>query len=178
MFVLFLKQMKSYRLIFIAGMTMRLWNYVSTFSNLSGERLHQIYSKLKQEKEVGAGPSYINGTGSALMGRDGDSTHFGALPRHFQRVRGNKNNTSFQISEPVQKGVETGKFEAWKRRRRGDADNQYQVPCPPDRPVSNGGRIPDPNSLGILGAAPTENRRFANERPYRIRQTSFPVRQG
>ncbi|XVF23287.1 hypothetical protein REPUB_Repub13aG0023700 [Reevesia pubescens] len=28
-------------------MTMHLWNYVSTFSNLSGERLHQIYSKLK-----------------------------------------------------------------------------------------------------------------------------------
>lgn len=160
-------------------MTMRLWNYVSTFSNLSGERLHQIYSKLKQEKEVGAGPSYINGTGSALMGRDGDSSHFGALPHHLPRVRGNKNSTSFQISEPVQKGVETEKFEAWKRRRRGgDVDNQYQVPCPPDRPVSNGGRIPDPNSLGILGAAPTENRRFANERPYRIRQTSFPVRQG
>ncbi|CAK9314221.1 unnamed protein product [Citrullus colocynthis] len=160
-------------------MTMRLWNYVSTFSNLSGERLHQIYSKLKQEKEVGAGPSYINGTGSALMGRDGDSSHFGALPRHLPRVRGNKNSTSVQISEPVQKGVETEKFEAWKRRRRGgDVDNQYQVPCPPDRPVSNGGRIPDPNSLGILGAAPTENRRFANERPYRIRQTSFPVRQG
>lgn len=160
-------------------MTMRLWNYVSTFSNLSGERLHQIYSKLKQEKEVGAGPSYINGTGSALMGRDGDSSHFGALPHHLPRVRGNKNSTSFQISEPVQKGVETEKFEAWKRRRRGgDVDNQYQVPCPPDRPVSNGGRIPDPNSLGILGAAPTENRRFSNERPYRIRQTSFPVRQG
>lgn len=158
---------------------MRLWNYVSTFSNLSGERLHQIYSKLKQEKEVGAGPSYINGTGSALMGRDGDSSHFGALPHHLPRVRGNKNSTSFQISEPVQKGVETEKFEAWKRRRRGgDVDNQYQVPCPPDRPVSNGGRIPDPNSLGILGAAPTENRRFSNERPYRIRQTSFPVRQG
>lgn len=143
-------------------MTTRLWNYVSTFSNLSGERLHQIYSKLKQEKEVGAGPSYINGTGSAaLMGRDGDSSHFGALPRHFQ------------------KGLETGKFEAWKRQRRGDSDNQYQVPCPPDRPSSNGGRIPDPNSLGILGAAPpTENRRFANERPYRIRQPNFPVRQG
>ncbi|XP_008449672.2 protein CHROMATIN REMODELING 5 isoform X1 [Cucumis melo] len=160
-------------------MTMRLWNYVSTFSNLSGERLHQIYSKLKQEKEVGAGPSYLNGTGSALMGRDGDSSHFGALSRHLPRVRGNKNNTSLQISEPVQKGVETEKFEAWKRRRRGgDADNQYHVPCPPDRPMSNGGRITDPNSLGILGAAPTENRRFANDRPYRIRQTSFPVRQG
>ncbi|XP_022985556.1 protein CHROMATIN REMODELING 5-like isoform X2 [Cucurbita maxima] len=158
-------------------MTTRLWNYVSTFSNLSGERLHQIYSKLKQEREVGVAPSYINGTGSSLMGRDGDSSHFGALPRHFPRLRGNKNYTSFQISEPVQKGVETEIYEAWKRRRSGDGDNQYQVPCPPDRPVSNDGRIMDPNSLGILGAAPTENRRFANERPYRIRQTSFPVRQ-
>ncbi|XWS28344.1 hypothetical protein CRYUN_Cryun25bG0060400 [Craigia yunnanensis] len=36
-------------------MTMRLWNYVSTFSNLSGERLHQIYSKLKQEQEEEGG---------------------------------------------------------------------------------------------------------------------------
>lgn len=159
---------------------MRLWNYVSTFSNLSGERLHQIYSKLKQEKEVGAGPSYINGTGSGIMGRDGDSAHFGAFPRHFQRVRGNKNNSSHQMSEPVPKGLETGKYEAWKRRRRGgDADSQYQVPCPPSNNMSNGSRIPDPNSLGILGAAPTENnRRFANDRPYRIRQSGFPARQG
>ncbi|XVF07369.1 hypothetical protein REPUB_Repub06bG0132600 [Reevesia pubescens] len=28
-------------------MTVRLWNYVSTFSNLYGERLHQIYSMLR-----------------------------------------------------------------------------------------------------------------------------------
>ncbi|KAJ7012717.1 chromodomain-helicase-DNA-binding protein 1-like [Populus alba x Populus x berolinensis] len=41
-------------------MTMRLWKYVSTFSNLSGERLRQIYSKLKQEQEedAGVGPSH------------------------------------------------------------------------------------------------------------------------
>ncbi|KAG0489597.1 hypothetical protein HPP92_006460 [Vanilla planifolia] len=39
--------------------TMRLWNYVSTFSNLSGERLHEIYSKLKTSKGTsGLGHSY------------------------------------------------------------------------------------------------------------------------
>lgn len=42
---------------------MRLWNYVSTFSNLTGERLYEIYSKLKEEKGGrGAGPSHFNGS--------------------------------------------------------------------------------------------------------------------
>uniref|UniRef100_K7L9V7 Chromodomain-helicase-DNA-binding protein 1-like C-terminal domain-containing protein n=1 Tax=Glycine max TaxID=3847 RepID=K7L9V7_SOYBN len=42
-------------------MTTRLWKYVSTFSHLSGERLCQIYSKLKVEQNVaGVGPSHAN----------------------------------------------------------------------------------------------------------------------
>ncbi|EPS59475.1 hypothetical protein M569_15332, partial [Genlisea aurea] len=41
-------------------MTTRLWNYVSTFSNLSGEGLQQIYSKLKEEQQQ-AGSSFNNG---------------------------------------------------------------------------------------------------------------------
>ncbi|WCJ28910.1 Chromodomain-helicase-DNA-binding protein 1 [Euphorbia peplus] len=135
-------------------MTTRLWNYVSTFSNLSGEKLHQIYSKLRQEhgEEAGAGPSHING----------DSSFF-PLTRHVERQRGQDN----------------GKFEAWKRRRRAgsEADTQSQVQPPSQRPVSNGARVTDPNSLGILGAAPSDSKRLSNDRAFRVRQTGPPPRQ-
>ena len=160
---------------------MRLWNYVSTFSNLSGERLHQIYSKLKQEQEeeAGVGPSHLNGSAPGPIGRDGDTNYFPPFPRHVERQRGYSNMSTYQTSEPVQKGHDTAKFEAWKRRRRAETDNHFQVQPPALRSMSNGGaRLSDPNSLGILGAAPSENRRFAGEKPYRMRQTGFPPRQG
>lgn len=75
-------------------MTVRLWNYVSTFSNLSGEKLRQIYSKLKQEQHVEArvGPSQFNGSAP------GHPTP-GFIPR----------------------GLDVAKFEAWKRRKRAEA---------------------------------------------------------
>ncbi|XP_057954932.1 protein CHROMATIN REMODELING 5 [Malania oleifera] len=154
-------------------MTMRLWNYVSTFSNLSGDRLHQIYSKLKQEQEdeAGVGPSHLNGSEVGPTGRDGD------FPRYVER-RGYKNMNIYKQSEPVHKGHDTGKFEAWKRRRRAEVDIHSQVQPPPQGPSNNGSRLPDPNSLGILGSGPSDNRRFGNERPFRLRQTSFPMRQG
>ncbi|KAL5831735.1 hypothetical protein ACOSQ4_017089 [Xanthoceras sorbifolium] len=157
-------------------MTMRLWKYVSTFSNLSGERLHQIYSKLKQEQddETGVGPSHVNGSASSAIDST-DLNHFSA----FTRQKGYKNVTANQMSQPVHKGIDTKKFEAWKRRRRAEADDTYpQVQPMLQRPMNNGTRLTDPNSLGILGAAPTDNRRFGNERPYRARQTGFPPRQG
>ncbi|KAH7560701.1 hypothetical protein JRO89_XS10G0077400 [Xanthoceras sorbifolium] len=157
-------------------MTMRLWKYVSTFSNLSGERLHQIYSKLKQEQddETGVGPSHVNGSASSAIDST-DLNHFSP----FTRQKGYKNVTANQMSQPVHKGIDTKKFEAWKRRRRAEADDTYpQVQPMLQRPMNNGTRLTDPNSLGILGAAPTDNRRFGNERPYRARQTGFPPRQG
>ncbi|XP_076930320.1 protein CHROMATIN REMODELING 5-like [Bidens hawaiensis] len=74
-------------------MTTRLWNYVSTFSNLSGPKLHQIYSKLKQEREaVGSSSSHING----------------------------ESQSSALLNQGL---VDTEMFEAWKRRRRADASN-------------------------------------------------------
>ncbi|KDP35983.1 hypothetical protein JCGZ_08378 [Jatropha curcas] len=157
-------------------MTTRLWNYVSTFSNLSGERLHQIYSKLKQEQddESGVGPSHINGSASGPI--DSDSNYF-PTSRHVERQRGYKNMNSYQMQESIQKGHDNGKFEAWKRRRRAEADTHSQSQPPLQRPISNGVRVTDPNSLGILGAAPTDNRRFSSERPLRMRQTGFPARQ-
>ncbi|XP_059429432.1 protein CHROMATIN REMODELING 5 isoform X1 [Corylus avellana] len=161
-------------------MTMRLWNYVSTFSNLSGERLHQIYSKLKQEQEeeAGVGPSHLNGSAPGPIGRDSDTNYFPPFPRHVERQRGYSNMSTYQASEPVQKGHDTAKFEAWKRRRRAETDNHFQVQPPSVRSMSNGARLSDPNSLGILGAGPSENRRFAGEKPFRMRQTGFPPRQG
>lgn len=155
---------------------MRLWNYVSTFSNLSGERLHQIYSKLKQERDEEAGPSHTNGSASGLFGRDGDPNHFTPFSRNVERQRGYRNMTTFQGSEPFQKGHDTAKFEAWKRRRRAEGDNHFPVQTPPQRPMSNGVRLSDPKSLGILGAAPFENRHIGNERPFKMRQTGVPPR--
>ncbi|KAI7983583.1 Protein CHROMATIN REMODELING 5 [Camellia lanceoleosa] len=133
-------------------MTTRLWNYVSTYSNLSGERLHQIYSKLKLEQgDSGVGPSHINGSATGSVAR---------------------------TSALVNRELDTGKFEAWKRRRRAEADIHSQVQPPHQRAMSNGTRNPDPNSSGILGSGPSDNRKFANERPYKMRQTGFPPRQG
>lgn len=128
---------------------MRLWNYVSTFSNLSGDRLNQIYSKLKQEKEEeeGAGPSHLNGS----------STGFGG--RNFQRQQRHKTAGNSQGSQQVHKGIDTAKFEAWKRRRRTE-NNDVQS----ERPL-----ITNSNSLGILGPGPSD-------RSHRARQTGFPPR--
>lgn len=157
---------------------MRLWNYVSTFSNLSGERLHQIYSKLKQERDEEAGPSHANGSASGLFGRDGDPNHFTPFSRNIERQRGYRSMTTYQSSEPFQKGHDTAKFEAWKRRRRTEGDNHFPIQAPPQRPMSNAIRLSDPNSLGILGAAPFDGRQFGNERPFKMRQTGLPPRQG
>lgn len=158
-------------------MTMRLWNYVSTFSNLSGEKLHQIYSKLKQERqeEAGVGPSHINGSASGSIDND---LNFSTVNRHAERQKGFKNVSAYQMTEPIHKGIDPKKFEAWKRRRRAETDMYSQVQPMLQRPMNNGTRLPDPNSLGILGAAPTDNRRFGTERRYPMRQTGFPPRQG
>ncbi|CAN8257999.1 unnamed protein product [Cochlearia groenlandica] len=124
-------------------MTMRLWNYVSTFSNLSGDRLKQIYSKLKQEREEeeGVGPSQLNGS------------------LRQQRLKAAEN---FQGSQSIHKGIDTAKFEAWKRRRRTE-NSEVQTERPP--PITN------TNSLGILGPPPSSDRSH-----HRIRQTGFPPR--
>lgn len=113
---------------------------MSTFSNLSGERLQQIYSKLKQEQQVsGVGPSQMNGSTSGF----------------------------------INKGFDTEKFEAWKRRKRAESDAHSQFQPHYQRPITNGVRIPEPNSSsGILGAAPN------NGRPFRMNQSGFSQRQG
>lgn len=133
-------------------MKTRLWKYISTFSNLSGEGLYQIYSKLKQEQDaVGLEPSQVNGSS-----------------------RGYGYETSNQISGVVQRGIDTGKFEAWKRMKRAEAVVQPLH----ERSSSNATRISDPNSSGILGSGPSENRYSGNEKSYKMRPTGQPSRQG
>ncbi|CAN1170496.1 Protein CHROMATIN REMODELING 5 [Linum perenne] len=161
-------------------LAMRLWKYVSTYSNLSGERLKQTYSKLKKEldEEAGVGPSYMNG--------DGDSNYFPQFSGHAERQRGYKNVSGFPLSDPIQKGLDTGKFEAWKRRRRAEAEIPFQThtlpqPQPPTARLMNNNtnRVVDPSSLGILGAAPSDTRQFSNGRPFGMRQAGqagFPPR--
>ena len=148
---------------------MRLWNYVSTFSNLSGERLHQIYSKLKQkqEEEGGVVASHINGSLPGHVDRDGDPNHFPPFSCSIEKQRGYKNVMAYQTSQPIHKGIDAAKFEAWKRRRRVDIHPQLQPLT--QRPMNNGTRVIDPNTLGILGAGPSDKRLVNNERPYWMR---------
>lgn len=140
-----------------AGMKTRLWKYISTFSNLSGEGLYQIYSKLKQEQDaVGPEPSQVNGSS-----------------------RGYRYETSNQISGVVQRGIDTGKFEAWKRMKRAEAADINSVVQPlHERSSRNATRISDPNSTGILGSGPSDNRYSGNEKSYKMRPTGQPSRQG
>ncbi|XP_027343155.1 protein CHROMATIN REMODELING 5-like [Abrus precatorius] len=156
-------------------MTMRLWKYVSTFSHLSGERLHQIYSKLKMEQNLaGVGPSHANGSVSGPFSRNGNPNHSYPFPRQMEKQRGYKNMTAYQMAEPMNN---TDMSEAWKRRRRSESNGHFQGQLPPQRTMSNGIRIPDPNSLGILGAGPSD-KRFASEKPFKTRPSGFPSRQG
>ncbi|THU70874.1 hypothetical protein C4D60_Mb08t29600 [Musa balbisiana] len=155
-------------------MTMRLWNYVSTFSNLTGERLHEIYSKLKEEQnDPGVGPSYINSYGTL------NSNQFPTLNNDLQR-RQRPYQHSSQPSEAFHRNQSTGKSEAWKRRKRSEMDNQLLIHshCQPDM-MSNGVRLNEQtNSAGILGKGPVEMRRYPNDRPNRAHPGRFPPGQG
>ncbi|PIN01988.1 Chromodomain-helicase DNA-binding protein [Handroanthus impetiginosus] len=87
-------------------MTTRLWNYVSTFSNLSGERLQQIYSKLKQEQQVaGVGPSHINGSApGSYMHRDLDVEKFEAWKRR-KRAESDASHNQHPYQRPSSNGA-------------------------------------------------------------------------
>ncbi|KAK1402796.1 Chromatin remodeling 5 [Heracleum sosnowskyi] len=137
-------------------MKTRLWNYISTFSNLSGEGLYQIYSKLKQEQDMaGVAGSNING-----------------LSRSFRNEACNQNFGVYQRSNDI------GKLDSWKRMRRGEAEIDSAVQPLHERTSSNATRISDPNSSKFLGAGPSDNRHSGIEKPYRMRQTGQTPRQG
>ncbi|KAK3032361.1 hypothetical protein RJ639_037079, partial [Escallonia herrerae] len=133
----------------------RIRNYLQ----LIGRKVDQIVMEHEDElhkQETGVGPSHMNGSAS----------------------RGYRNDTFNQESFLLQRGHDTAKFEAWKRRRRAEADINSQVHTPYQRNLINGTLVSEPNSLGILGAGPSDNGQFGNERPYRMRPSGFPPRQG
>ncbi|KAG9142953.1 hypothetical protein Leryth_006227 [Lithospermum erythrorhizon] len=109
-----------------------------------GEKLHQIYSKLKTEQQAaaGVGPSSVGGYSPAL--------------------------------QMIDRGLDMGKFEAWKRRKRAEAEGTQLQPMS-QRSFSNGNRASDSN-LGILGPPPAEDKQFSNGRSFRMNQGGFPSR--
>ncbi|KAL0923098.1 hypothetical protein M5K25_007143 [Dendrobium thyrsiflorum] len=159
-------------------MYIRLWNYVSTFSNLSGERLHEIYSKLKNEQgEGGFGHSYLNSSAAGTTDRSVGTSQPTSFNTDF-RARSNKpHQFRSQHSETFHKNHGTPKSEAaWKRRRRADMDNQVQNQQFHHQPaMNNGARLLEPNnSAGILGWGPPEMRRFSQEKPSRTHVGRYP----
>ncbi|KAF6167562.1 hypothetical protein GIB67_031763 [Kingdonia uniflora] len=136
----------------------RLWNYVSNFSNQSGKRLLQIYSKLKQEQQNGqAGmrsSSYLNSSAPRGSGERDN------VPCPLSFTNSTQNLTRGYQNE-FYGDQETGKSEAWKRRRRDEVQPSYH------QPLSNGNPSHELTSLGILGRGPADNRRIGSVRPNR-----------
>ncbi|RLN33586.1 protein CHROMATIN REMODELING 5 isoform X3 [Panicum miliaceum] len=157
-------------------MTMRLWNYVATFSNMSGEQLHDLYLKLSQDLEGGVGPSHGGNFASIPPSKGGNSNQLHP-PRNQRPTR------SLQYtSESFHNSENSGSSEAWKRRRRADPDNQFdtQPLYQPPPMTTNGNRLQESSSsAGILGWGPVEMRRYGNERPKRgVHPSHFPAGHG
>ncbi|KAL5197699.1 hypothetical protein ABZP36_001211 [Zizania latifolia] len=157
-------------------MAMRLWNYVATFSSMSGEQLHDLYLKLSQDQmEAGVGPSHGGSFASVSLSR-------GSKSNQFHPSRNQRSTRSLQyISESFNNGENTGNSEAWKRRRRSEPDNQFDTqPLYQSPPImTNGNRLQESSSsAGILGWGPVEMRRYGNERPKRGVHPSFPSGHG
>ncbi|KAI3840501.1 hypothetical protein MKX03_000788 [Papaver bracteatum] len=140
-------------------MITRLWNYVSTFSNLSGEKLQQIYSKLKEEQqsEAGVGPSYLNGSAPDHYPNDRDNSSM-QYPPYGQNIPNPKRfqkHPPHRASDSFHRDQESAKSEAWKRRRRTDGDLHSPYKQPPFENI----RLREPSAApGILGWGPSDNR--------------------
>ncbi|KAL6657430.1 hypothetical protein ACP70R_005210 [Stipagrostis hirtigluma subsp. patula] len=158
-------------------MTMRLWNYVASFSNMSGEQLHDLYLKLSQDQlEAGVGPSHGGNFSSAPPNKGGNSNQ-------LHPSRNQRSTRSLQYtSETFNNNESSGSSEAWKRRRRADPDNQFdsQPLYQPPPMMTNGSRLQESSSsAGILGWGPVEMRRYGNERPKRgVHPSHFPAGHG
>jgi len=157
-------------------MTMRLWNYVATFSNMSGEQLHDLYLKLSQDLEGGVGPSHGGNFASIPPTKGGNSNQL--HPSRNQRPTRSLQYTS----ESFHNSDNCGSSEAWKRRRRADPDNQFdtQPLYQPPPMMTNGNRLQESSSsAGILGWGPVEMRRYGNERPKQgVHPSHFPAGHG
>ncbi|KAL6841831.1 hypothetical protein ACP4OV_028343 [Aristida adscensionis] len=157
-------------------MTMRLWNYVASFSNMSGEQLHDLYLKLSQDQlDAGVGPSHGGNFASAPASK-------GVNSNQLHPSRSQRSTRSLQYtSESFNNNESSGSSEAWKRRRRADPDSQFdsQPLYQPPPMMTNGNRLQEPSSAGILGWGPVEMRRYGNDRPKRGAHPShFPAGHG
>lgn len=145
-------------------MATRLWNYVSTYSNLKGDKLAEIYKKLRQEPAppdptAVRGPSQDpNHSGAAAAagpsGRDSEHNHFNSNKRQFNQSVGNI--IAAQGGEPSR-----GDAESWKRRQR-DVDPPLNGPM-----HNNNHRKPWENS-GRPGSADGWRNRAAGSPPINI----------
>lgn len=105
-----------------AGMETRLWNYVATFSTMTGSRLSEIYKKLKEapaaeSTKASAGPS----------GRDPDSNAHGGSNHVASSHPAGKRFTSLTalVAEaPYNRDYERdrGDADAWQRQRDLDRE--------------------------------------------------------
>ncbi|KHN28522.1 hypothetical protein glysoja_029349 [Glycine soja] len=77
--------------------------------------------------------------------------------------------TTYQMPEQINI---TDMSEPWKRRR-AESNVHFQGQLPAQRTIGNGIPITDPNSLGILGTGPSDQR-LVSEKPFKTR----PSRQG
>jgi chromodomain-helicase-DNA-binding protein 1 len=156
---------------------MRLWNYVATFSNMSGQQLHDLYLKLSEDQlEAGVGPSHGGNFASVPPNKGASSSQLPPL-RNQRPTR-----TLHYTSDSFNNTESSGSSEAWKRRRRSNPDNQFdtQPLYQPPSMTANGNRLQESSSsAGILGWGPVEMRRYGNERPKRgVHPSHFPTGHG
>lgn len=105
------------------GMATRLWNYVATFSNLSGNKLAEIYKKLNEDPEVA-----VMSNGVPTAATSGDSyLDLSSAPQHYLP----SNNEVSKATPTVRSSLRNprGDAEAWKRRRReGESSSHERYP--------------------------------------------------
>ncbi|XP_024377849.1 protein CHROMATIN REMODELING 5 isoform X3 [Physcomitrium patens] len=90
-------------------MATRLWNYVSTFSNLKGDKLAEIYKKLRLEPQPGHARGISQDPNHGAAGPSGRDEHSHVTTDRKQNQVGNT------VAEPSQ-----GDSEPWKRRQKDD----------------------------------------------------------
>jgi hypothetical protein len=142
-----------------AGMETRLWNYIATFSNMTGSRLSEIYKKLKEAAPANSSRDGNTKAMAGPSGRENDSNgHEGpnhVLPSH----PGAKRYTSLQslnAEGPYNRDYERerGDSETWQRHR--DLDRE--------RDAASWQRRARDERLGVDGGGPPGGMYNMNDR--------------
>lgn len=107
-------------------MATRLWNYVSTFSNLKGDKLAEIYKKLRQEGR----PDHVRASSQ-------DANHGTAAGPSGRDEHAHPTGSSRRQGPPRTQNTAAGDSEAWKRWHRDDLPSGGG---PPEGPHNSGDR--------------------------------------